>query len=349
MSKYFPFRIHKASWLVDRRALIIGAGLLFTMLLLAVISIGYGEMKIDPLSVIKALFGYGTEMNQLVIQSFRLPRLLMALLAGSALAISGAILQGIIRNPLASPELIGVTGGAAFLTVCFLTAFSDRSNSLAVSIHWLPLAALIGAMLTGLVVYLLAWKKGLAPIRLVLVGIGLAAVMQALTTTMIVFGPLYLAAQANIWLTGSVNGTNWKQVVTVAPWIASCMTFVWLYARKLNAQALGEELAIGIGSAVQRNRFVLLGLSTALAGLAVAFAGGIGFVGLMSPHIARRLVGSAFGALIPISALIGGLIVLIADFVARVSFSPLEVPTGVFTSAIGAPYFIYLLYRQRNQ
>lgn len=350
MSQYQPFRTKWMSYLIDKKAFLSILILIIAVLLLMVFSVSIGEMKIHPVEVVKTFFGMGSDMNELVIKSFRLPRIVLALLAGMALAVSGAILQGIIRNPLASPDIIGITGGASLAVVTFLTIFSgERSSALTVSIAWLPVAAFLGALALGLLVYLLSWKNGVTPVRLVLIGIGLAAAMQALTNMMILFGPLYLATQAQIWITGSVNGANWNQVSTLAPWILVLMFLVWVYARRLNIQELGEELAKGFGSVVQKDRMILLLFSTALAGGAVAFVGGVGFVGLMAPHISRKLVGSSFGALIPTSALIGALLVMGADLIARTAFSPLEVPAGVFTSAIGAPYFIYLLYRSRNQ
>jgi iron complex transport system permease protein len=350
MKKYTPFRVNKISVLIDKKSLLVTAFLLILMIITMIVSLGLGQMKIAPFDVVKSVFGAGDYMENLVVRSFRMPRILMAILAGAALALSGAILQGIIRNPLASPDIIGITGGAAFTTVAFLALFSDRSNTLTVSIQWLPLASFIGAIGMGFLVYILSWKKGgITPIRLVLIGIGLAAAMQAFTTMMLLLGPIFTASKANIWLTGSVNGATWKEVMTITPWLILLLIIVVVVTRRLNLQELGEDLAKNAGSLVQKDRLLLLLLSTSLAGGAVAFAGGIGFVGLMAPHMARKLVGSAFGALLPVSALIGGIIVLVADIIARNIYPGHEIPAGVFTSAIGAPYFIYLLYKTRNQ
>lgn len=349
MGKYIILRKQKLSFLLDKQALRVITVLFVVLVLAALVSTGMGQMAIHPLNVLKALFGYGSEMEQLVITSFRLPRIVLAILAGAALAVSGAILQGIIRNPLASPDIIGIAGGASVAVVTFFALFSDRSNSLTVSIHWLPLAAFIGAFFIGFLVYVLAWKEGVSPLRLVLIGIGLAAAMKALTTLMMILGPIYRATEANIWITGSVHAANWREVLTLLPWVLVMGMIALFRTRHLNVQELGDEVGRGLGSAIQKERLILLILSTSLAGGAVAFAGGIGFVGLMAPHMARRLVGSAYGVLIPASALIGALIVLLADLAARTLFAPLEVPAGVFTAAIGAPYFIYLLFRQRHR
>ncbi|MGM0777586.1 iron ABC transporter permease [Cytobacillus firmus] len=350
MKKYYNLRLFgdKISFLVNRKALI-------TFLLLAaaaagvfVISTGTGEMKISPLKVVQVFFGGGSDMDRLIIQSFRLPRIIVALMVGMALAAAGGILQGIIRNPLASPDIIGITGGASVAVVGFLAFFSDKNNALTVSINWMPLAAFAGAAILAFLVYFLAYKDGVSPIRLVLIGIGLASLMKALTTLMMVFGPIYQASQANIWITGTVYGSNWDNVAILVPWTLVFLVLAFILARNVNIQELGDDIAMGVGSTVQKYRFLLLMVSTALIGGAVAFGGGIGFVGLMAPHMARRMVGSAFGALLPAAALIGGILVMAADLIGRTLFSPLEIPAGVFTASIGAPYFIYLLFKTRN-
>jgi iron complex transport system permease protein len=349
MRKYIPFRLgNTISFLIDKKALITSFLLLLGVLVTFIISTGSGEMYISPLKVVKTLFGNGSEMEQIVIYSFRLPRIVTALLVGMSLAVAGAILQGMIRNPLASPDILGLTAGASLLVVLFFAIFSDKNNSLIISIHWLPLGAFIGATIAAILVYILAWKNGIVPMRLVLIGIGITALMQAGTTLFMILGPIYRASQANIWITGTVYGATWKNIAILAPWTILLLLISFVSARKLNIQELGDEIALGAGVLLQRQRVFLLLLSTALTGGAVAFAGGIGFVGLMAPHMARRLVGSSFGALLPVSALLGAILVMAADLFGRTLFAPLEIPAGVFTAAIGAPYFIYLLYKSRN-
>jgi iron complex transport system permease protein len=350
MSKYKIFRINngKISYLVDKKALFVFIGLLLGTAAVFVISTGLGEMKISPVNVLKVLFGGGSKMESLVIHSFRLPRIIVALMVGIGLAVAGGILQGMIRNPLASPDILGITGGAAVAVVGFLAIFSDKNHVLTVSIKWLPLAAFIGAAVVAFLIYILAWKNGVSALRLILIGIGLMSLTKALTTFMMVLGPIYQASQANIWITGTVYGSTWQNVGVLVPWIVILIVIAFIYARNVNIQELGDEVATGLGGRVQRQRFILLMLSTGLVGGSVAFAGGIGFVGLMAPHMARRLVGSSFGALLPVSALLGGILVMLADLVGRMLFSPLEIPAGVFTASIGAPYFIYLLFKTRN-
>ncbi|GHH97610.1 FecCD family ABC transporter permease [Neobacillus kokaensis] len=350
MNKYKNLRFFhgKVSFLMDQKAAMVFTILLMMSFLVFVLSAGIGDMKINPITVLQVLFGSGPEMETLIIQSFRLPRIIIALMVGISLAVAGGILQGMIRNPLASPDVLGITGGAAVAVVSFLTIFSDKNNALTVSITWLPVAAFLGAGIVAFLVYFLAWKNGVSPIRLVLIGIGISTLMQALTTLMMIMGPIYQASQANIWITGTVYGSNWKNVAAMLPWTVIFLIFAFASSRTINIQELGDEVATSVGGRVQKQRFILLMISTALIGSSTAFAGGIGFVGLMAPHIARRLVGSAFGALLPVSALIGGILVMAADLIGRTMFLPLEVPAGVFTAGIGAPYFIYLLFKTRN-
>ncbi|MBM7608523.1 iron complex transport system permease protein [Lysinibacillus composti] len=338
----------KVSFLLDTKAIKVFMILLLITALVLIISTALGDMNISPLSVIKVFFGGGTTMEQLVVTSFRLPRILVALLVGISLAIAGGILQGMIRNPLASPDNLGLTGGAAVAVVGFLAFFSDDKNALTVSIKWMPLAAFLGAAIIGILIYLLAWKNGVSPIRLVLIGIGISALMDAFKTLMMILGPIYRASQANIWITGTVHGSTWGNVSILLPLTIVLVTIAMILARKMNIQELGDDVATSVGVHVGRQRFSLMMVATALVGISVAFAGGIGFVGLMAPHMARKLVGSSYGALLPVSALIGGILVMVADLIGRTLFSPLEIPAGVFTSAIGAPYFIYLLFETRK-
>lgn len=338
----------KVSILIDRKASFVMLCLLLVTMVVFIISTGLGDMKINPVTVVSVFFGGGTEMEKLVVQSFRLPRIIVALVVGMSLAVAGGILQGMIRNPLASPDILGITGGASTAVVLFLAIFSNDSNALTVSIQWMPLAAFIGSAVAGLLVYIFAWKNGVSPVRLVLIGIGLSALFQALTTMMMLLGPIYRASQANIWITGTVHGSTWTNVFTIVPWALTLMLVAFFMARKVNVLGLGDDVATSVGTSVQKLRFMLLLISTALIGSSVAFAGGIGFVGLMAPHMARRLVGSVYGALLPVSALIGAILVMGADLIGRTMFSPLEIPAGVFTAGIGAPYFIYLLFKTRN-
>ncbi|MCR8632627.1 FecCD family ABC transporter permease [Paenibacillus radicis (ex Xue et al. 2023)] len=345
MKQHIPFRFKRGelSFLIHKKTMLISFVLLVACIAIAVISIGIGEMYISPLDVVRSLLGVGADDYTMVIQKLRLPRIIVGILVGVSLAAAGAIMQGIVRNPMASPDIMGVTGGASVAAVSFITYLSGVVN-----VRLLPVSAMLGAGIVAILLYLLAWKKGVTPIRLILVGIGMSSLMSAATTMMIVFSPKNDAGQAYLWLTGSIYASNWENVLTVLPWTLILIPIAFILARHVNIGQLGDYIAASAGSRVEFNRLLLLLVSVALAGSAVSVAGGIGFVGLIAPHMARKLVGASFDSVLPVSALLGAIVVTFADLAGRTFFLPLDVPVGVFTSAVGAPFFIYLLYTKRN-
>lgn len=313
-------------------------------LFLFIFSLSVGSSFISPIDVVKQLFGYGSGEYDFVLNTLRLPRVLLAFMVGAALGVAGLILQGVIRNPLASPDIIGVTAGASVGAIIFIVYFMGS-----ISINWLPLTAILGASLVSTMIYLLSWKKGVTPIRLVLMGIGVAAAMKAIVTMLLVMSEAAVTTKSYLWLTGSLYGANWQDVYSMFPWLLIFIPLTFLAARTVSVKELGDDIAVGLGVKVQFQRLLLLFISVALAGSAAAFAGGIEFVGLIAPHIGRMLIGRSFAGLVPICALLGGVMVVMADVVARTAFLPLDIPAGVFTAGIGAPFFIYLLYRNRNK
>ncbi|WP_145146208.1 iron chelate uptake ABC transporter family permease subunit [Paenibacillus xylanexedens] len=346
MRKILTFRNKKdtISVQLERKSLAVIGICILLFLVAGVVGTSVGSDFISPLDVLRTIFGVNAGEHDFVVLTLRLPRVLLSLLVGAALGMSGALLQGIIRNPLASPDVIGITGGAAVAAVGFVTLLGG-----AVSIKLLPLFAIVGALVTALIIYILAWKKGVSPIRLVLIGIGVSAITGAGTTFMLILSPFYTAGQAYIWLTGSIYGASWTDVRTILPVIIIVVPLAIWFARSLNAQEFGDDLATGLGVTVQWHRSALLLCSVLLAGIAVAVAGTIGFVGLIAPHIARKLVGRMFGSMLIVSGLVGALLVFVADLLARTAFLPLDVPAGVFTAGVGAPFFLYLLFKNRNQ
>ncbi|MCW3795325.1 iron ABC transporter permease [Paenibacillus sp. LS1] len=346
MRKMLTFRNKKdtISVQLERKSLAVIGICILLFLVAGVVGTSVGSDFVSPLDVLRTIFGLNAGEHDFVVLTLRLPRVLLSLLVGAALGMSGALLQGIIRNPLASPDVIGITGGAAVAAVGFVTLLGG-----AVSIKLLPLFAIVGALVTALIIYVLAWKKGVSPIRLVLIGIGVSAITGAGTTFMLILSPFYTAGQAYIWLTGSIYGASWTDVRTILPVIIIVVPLAIWFARSLNAQEFGDDLATGLGVTVQRHRSALLLCSVLLAGIAVAVAGTIGFVGLIAPHIARKLVGRMFGSMLFVSGLVGALLVFVADLIARTAFLPLDVPAGVFTAGVGAPFFLYLLFKNRNQ
>ncbi|MGN7456609.1 FecCD family ABC transporter permease [Paenibacillus pasadenensis] len=346
MSRYRSVRVSRPrmSFLVERRTIGILALLALLCAVLMVVSTGVGSLYLSPLEVIRSIAGKGAAAHEVIVNKLRLPRIVIAVLVGASLAVAGAILQGLVRNPLASPDVTGITEGASLGAVLFLFLLGDS-----VSVSWMPISAIAGAFAVTGLLYVLSWRGGVSPLRLVLIGTGLSAAFKSVSYMLIISGPLILSVKSLTFMTGSIYGVSWeKDVYALLPWVAVLLPLAWLQARHVNIQALGDEVAGSAGAQVQRGRLVLLLLSVALAGAAIAIGGAISFIGLMAPHMARRLVGSSFGGLLPASALIGGILLLAADLAARTAFPPLDIPAGVFTAAIGAPFFLYMLYRHRN-
>jgi iron complex transport system permease protein len=339
-SPILPISFH-----LDRRVPVILIILTLVTIVAMVISVSYGEYPISALDVVKTLLGLPTSNRDyaFVINTLRLPRTIVAFLVGVGLAIAGTITQSITRNPLAAPEIIGINAGATLAAVSLLVLLPNAPVSL------LPFAAFGGALTVALLIYLLAWQGGSSPIRLILIGIGFDLIVVALTDIMITFGEIDTVSQALVWLAGSVYGRTWSQVMALIPWIMIFGLMALLLTRELNTLNLGDEVARGLGSQVEWQRGLLLLTSVALAGASVATAGAVVFVGLMSPHLGRQLVGASHEGLLPVSAMIGGMLVVIADLLGRVLFAPLELPCGIITAAVGAPYFVYLLIQTRQR
>jgi iron complex transport system permease protein len=335
------------SYRIDKRVPLVALVILLFTLVTLVVSISHGEYDIPPLEVVRTIF----DLNQdhpdyanlrLVVHTFRLPRIVLAFLVGAALAASGTIMQGVTRNPLADPYLLGVSGGASLAAVALIVWIKG------VAIAWLPWGAFGGAVITAILIFVLARKNGSStPLRLILIGIALEAVIGSITNVMMLFGNINDVQQAYIWLVGSVYGRNWEHVQILGGWLLIFLPAAILLGRQLNTLNLGDDTAKGLGLRVEWQRGLLMMISVALAAAAVSVAGTIGFVGLVAPHITRRLVGPSHEGLLPVSALFGGALLVLADLIGRWAIAPSELPVGVVTAMIGAPYFMYLLYRSR--
>ncbi|MEE4071460.1 iron ABC transporter permease [Pseudomonas viridiflava] len=318
------------------------AALAFTLLVMLG-SLALGKVNLSPATLFDVLSGQADQSLVFIVEQLRMPRLVLAALVGAALAVSGLILQSIIRNPLASPDLLGITSGASAAAVIYLSFFSA-----ALGAQFLPLAAISGAGLAALAIYLLAWNQGASPLRLVLIGVGVSALLAAVTTFILVFSPLTTTLSAYVWLTGSVYGASWPEPRALASWLVVVLPLLVLLARQVRVQQLDDDLAQGIGVRVQWLRAGLLLVSVALAGLAVAWGGAIAFVGLIAPHIAKRLVPPGFAGQALMSALMGANLVMLADLAGRTLFLPLDLPAGIFVAVLGTPFFLYLLINQRH-
>ncbi|WP_256710602.1 iron ABC transporter permease [Paenibacillus sp. FSL H8-0548] len=318
-------------------------GLAAANLAVLLLTIMMGEYSVPIAEVWMALIGRGQAEYNFVINELRFPRGLVAFLVGCGLALSGAILQGITRNLLAAPGVMGINAGAALMAVTIIIVLP------AVPIGVLPFVAFFGALAAAGLTYMLAWRRGVSPLRLLLVGVGISAMANAYITFLLTTRQIENVKQALLWMTGSAYGRSWEHFWPLLPWLFVLFPCALFMSRKLDILQLGDELAIGLGARIERVRGILLLISVSLAGASVAMAGTIGFVGLMGPHIARQLVGGTSRMLLTASALVGGLIVMLADLIGRTIFPPIEIPCGIITAAVGAPYLVFLLYRNRNK
>jgi ABC-type Fe3+-siderophore transport system permease subunit len=326
----------------DARALTVAVVLAVLTGLLAVLALGLGAVATPAAEVWAALWGGGDDLTRQLVLELRLPRVGVSLLCGAMFAASGAMMQGVIRNPLASPDIIGVGAGAGLAATVFLLAWPTAPPG------GLPWAALVGAWGGFGLVLLLSGERrgagGLHPVRLALVGVAVAAALGAAQQLVLVRAPDGLGA-ALTFLAGTVYGADSARLLRVLPWALVLLPAALLLSRTLDVLNLGEDLATGLGTRVNPARLAALGVGVALAGAAVTGAGILGFVGLLAPHLARLLVGARHGRMLPVSMLLGALLVLAADTLGRALLPPLEVPAGIFTTLVGAPYFLYLLKR----
>lgn len=342
---WLVIRSQSISFRIDRRVPTMLLCLSAIALVAMVVNVGRGEYPIASLDIVKTLLGLdtGNPDHPFVVNTLRLPRTLVAFMVGVAFAISGTIFQGLTRNPLADPGMIGINAGASLAAVMAIVLFP------AAPVYILPVSAFAGALSIAVVIYALAWNNGSSPILLILIGVGLSAIATAFTSLLITFGQIDDVSNALVWLAGSVYGRTWEQVLSLLPWLMMFVPLSLALARHLNALNLGDDIAKGLGSRVEWQRGLLVLVGVALAGAGVATAGTIGFVGLIAPHLGRQLVSTNHHGLIPTAALLGGIIVVLADLLGRTLFAPIELPCGVVTAAIGAPYFLYLLIRNRQR
>lgn len=294
-----------------------------------------------------SLFSGATGLGELaqnrdfVLWDYRLPRILIAVLAGAGLGLAGALIQGVIRNPLAAPDIIGITQGAGLAATAMLVIWPD------LSFGWLIPGAAAGGLLASLLVWKLAWRHRGEPARLALIGIAMGAWLAALTDWLLVSHPLEINA-ALVWLTGSLWGRGWEHVWLLLPVLLLLIPLALQLAYRLDLLALGDEAAEGLGAGVLRTRQLTLLVAVLLSAVSVAVCGTLSFVGLVAPHLARLLVGADHRRLLPVAAGLGALLVLVADTLARTLAPPLELPAGVLTALIGAPYFLFLLTRYKG-
>ena len=314
--------------------------LLALIVLVIILSLTRGSVELSTAEIIKASLRQGDMTNQVIFWELRLPRLIASLLAGSALGMSGALLQGMLRNGLASPYLLGISAGAGLVIVMLI--------SLGLWLSWIPIAAWVGAIITTLIVYFLA-KSGtsISVERLILGGVALSSLFGSIQSMLLLQTEDGRVQAALTWLIGSLNSRGWAEINLAGPPIVFALIMGLLLSRQLNLLGLGDELSIGLGNSLFRSRCLIGASATLLAASSVSIGGLIGFVGLIVPHAVRFLFGTDYRVVLPFSALLGSFTLSAADLIAR--SGNIELPVGIITSLLGAPIFIALLYRRQKK
>lgn len=333
-----------------RYLILMGVGII-AILLMICIGLTYGEMRLSLIDVISTLLHRSNDPSYtVVIFQFRLPRIVLGLLIGISLGIAGTVVQSLTRNPLADPGILGINAGAGMFIVLFMFLLRDQidlTGNLAIML--MPLFGIAGGLLSALLIFLLAKdQNGLNPQRLILVGIAITTGFSAIT----LYASLKMDPQdfekAASWLSGSLNSANWLFVISLLPWMMILLPWLLYQTRLLDVMRLGDHTLLSLGIPLRQKRTILMFISVGLVASGVAVSGSIGFVGLIAPHMATQLVGLAHRRALPLSGVIGALLVLIADFIGRTLFSPAQLPVGIVLSIIGAPYFVWLLSRRRK-
>jgi iron complex transport system permease protein len=322
-----------------RRTVLVVAGLLTFLLVMVGLALTVGDFPISVQQVWLSLTGRGTRATDFIVHELRLPRAVTALAVGACFGLSGAIFQSMMRNPLASPDIIGITSGASAAAVIGILTLN--LSGLAVSAF-----AFVGALLTALAIYLLAWKQGIAGYRLILVGIGIAAMLGAVIDYLMTRAQIWDAQVALLWLTGSLNGASAAEMTPLLGLMLVIVPLALVAGRALGGLQLGDDAATAIGVRVEHSRLFLILLGVALAAIATAAAGPVAFVAFVSGPIARRLTHGTGIALVP-AALVGAAVVIAGD-VAGQHLLPVQLPVGILTAAVGAPYLLYLLVRSNR-
>lgn len=315
----------------------VAAALLAAVVVLLCASLSVGDFAIPLPDVLRTLAGGGDASTGFIVLRVRLPRAVTAIGAGAAFGLSGSIFQTLIRNPLASPDVIGITAGASAAAVIAIVALGLGGAAV-------PGMAVAGALITALAIYLLAWRRGVTGNRLVLVGIGVAAALSSVVSFLLTRADVYTAQQALLWLTGSLDGADWPRARVLLYCLAPLLPATVAAARTLPALSLGDDTAKGLGVRVERGRLLLILVGVCLAAVATAATGPVAFVAFLAGPLARRLVHGR-GPALGLSALTGAVVMLGADFAGQHLFGPTAFPVGVITGVLGAPVLLWLLAR----
>ncbi|EPD5075254.1 iron-enterobactin ABC transporter permease [Escherichia coli] len=325
---------------VSRRLLITCLLLVSACVVAGIWGLRSGAVTLDTSQVFAALMGDAPRSMTMVVTEWRLPRVLMALLIGAALGVSGAIFQSLMRNPLGSPDVMGFNTGAWSGVLVAMVLFGQDLTAIA-------LAAMVGGIVTSLLVWLLAWRNGIDTFRLIIIGIGVRAMLVAFNTWLLLKASLETALTAGLWNAGSLNGLTWAKTSPSAP-IIILMLIAALLVRRMRLLEMGDDTACALGVSVERSRLLMMLVAVVLTAAATALAGPISFIALVAPHIARRISGTARWGLTQ-AALCGALLLLAADLCAQQLFMPYQLPVGVVTVSLGGIYLIVLLIQESRK
>jgi iron complex transport system permease protein len=323
------------------------------LLLVVILSVGSGAVRVPPLSILRLLLhGIGfrsvdlpPQMQVNIVLHIRLPRIVAAILVGATLAMGGVAMQGLFRNPMASPEILGVSTGASLGAVIAVAA-----GLFGVNVFFLPLLAIIGALVAATLIYLISSYKGKTSLLfVVLAGLAVSSLFNGLISAILLFSQEYEVSQFIFWTMGGLEGRMWRHVLLPLPLLIPGIAVMFLFTRELNLFALGEESAHSLGMHVERTKRIILAVTAVVTGLAISISGPVGFVGLLIPHLFRMLIGPDHRLLLPVSALGGAAFLLTSDLLGRTLISPFEIRVGIITAVLGSPYFLYLIIRYQRK
>jgi iron complex transport system permease protein len=320
-----------------RRTIVVMVSLTVAIVLLTAVSLLLGKASLTPAEVFSALIGQGSPMTDFVVTELRLPRIVTAVVIGASLGVSGSVFQTTLRNPLASPDIIGITASASVVGVLSIVVFGLSGFPLA-------LVVIAGALLAAAAMYAIAWRDGMSGYRLVLVGIGVAAICAGIVSYVLSRSDIQDAQAALVWVTGSLNNASWDAVLPVAVCAAVIMALIGVLARSVRTLELGDDTAASLGVPVERTRLLTIAAAVALAAVAVSTAGPLAFVALASGQIARRMLGTG-NAGIAVAGFVGATVLVASDLLAQFAWPATSLPTGVVTGLVGAPFLIWLLVR----
>lgn len=321
--------------------------LVILILLACAWSMTSGEYKMSVGTFFKTLFGQGEYTDTLILMEFRLPRMLITILAGAALAMSGAILQSVTRNPLADPGILGINAGSGFVIALFIVIGQVNAENF---VYVLPIISMIGGILTAIIIFSFSYNRGegISPASMVLVGVGMAAALSGGSLTLMSTFDKDQSEFMASWFAGNIWGDEWTFVIAFLPWVIVLVPYLLFKSNVLNLLNTHQHIAQGVGVKIGKERIVLLLLAVILSSAAVSVAGAIGFIGLMGPHIAKSIVGPRHQLFLPISILIGALLLVVSDTLGKIILQPTGIPAGIVVAIIGAPYFLYLMYKTKS-